>query len=221
MKVLEIKNIEKKFGETKIFSEFSLDVNEGEIVSIVGPSGRGKSTLLRLINQLELLDGGNINICGQDLVKTYKDGKAIYNDKDILKNISLNVGMVFQEFNLFPYLSVIENVVIPLTKVLNIKKKESNVIGMGLLKKMNLEEKAKFYPYQLSGGQKQRVAIARTLALNPKIICFDEPTSSLDNKLKKEVIKIMQEIANEKRTILIVTHEVEVIKNISDKVITL
>lgn len=221
MEVLKIENIEKIFGDTKILSGFSLNINKGEIVCITGKSGAGKTTILRLINQLEKLDGGNINICGQYLVKEYKNEKAIYNNKNILKNINLNVGMVFQDFNLFPYLSVIQNITITLRKVLKISKEEAERKALELLDKLEMKERAKYYPYQLSGGQRQRVAIARTLSVDPKIICFDEPTSSLDYELKKEIINIIKQLSKEGRTIIIVTHELDLINEISTRLVKL
>ena len=171
MKVLEIKNINKSFNERKVLSNFSLNMEEGEIISIIGPSGVGKSTLLRCINGLEKIDSGEILI----------NNKSLKRKKDkISKEANLEVGLVFQDYNLFPQYSVIKNITLPLTTVLKIEKEEATKQAEELLKKMNLLEKRYSYPYELSGGERQRVAIARAVATNPKIICFDEPTSALD-----------------------------------------
>ena len=201
MKVLEIKNINKSFNERKILSNFSLNMEEGEIVSIIGPSGVGKSTLLRCINGLERIDSGEILI----------NNKSLKRKKDkISKEANLEVGLVFQDYNLFPQYSVIKNITLPLTAVLKAEE---------LLKKMNLLEKQYSYPYELSGGEKQRVAIARAIATNPKIICFDEPTSALDPKLVIQVSKIIKDLANIGKAIIIVTHDISFAEQISDRII--
>ena len=207
MKVLEVKQISKKFNKTKIFDNFSLELNSGEIVAIIGPSGIGKSTLLRCINGLEKIDGGEIVINNTSL------------KRKISKKSNLDVGLVFQDFNLFPQYSVLENITLTLTKVLKLSKEESKLRAQDLLKQMNLVKKMKAYPCELSGGEKQRLAIARTLATNPKIICFDEPTSALDPKLVKEVSNIIKELAKEGKAILIVTHDMEFAKQVSDKIV--
>ena len=206
MKVLEIKNINKSFNERKVLSNFSLNIEEGEIVSIIGPSGVGKSTLLRCINGLEKIDSGEILI----------NNKSLKRKKDkISKEANLEVGLVFQDYNLFPQYSVIKNITLPLTAVLKIKKEQAEE----LLKKMNLLEKRYSYPYELSGGEKQRVAIARAIATNPKIICFDEPTSALDPKLVIQVSKIIKDLANIGKAIIIVTHDISFAEQISDRII--
>jgi len=207
MKILEIKEISKSFNKIKILDKFSLNVEEGEIVSIIGPSGIGKSTLLRCINGLEKIDSGEIII----------NNSKIKNK--ISKQINLDVGLVFQDYNLFPQYSVIENITLTLTKVLKIKKQEAIEKAKELLLQMDLLDKIDSYPYELSGGEKQRLAIARTLATNPKIICFDEPTSALDPKLVKQVFKIIKELANKGKAILIVTHDIKFANDISNRVI--
>ena len=207
MKVLEVKNICKKFNKTSVLNNFNLDVEEGEIVSIIGPSGIGKSTLLRCINGLEKIDSGEIWI----------EGRKIGNK--IGKETNLQVGLVFQEYNLFPQYSVLKNVTLPLTVVLKMNKEEAILKAKELLDKMKLIKKIASYPFELSGGEKQRVAIARTLATNPKIICFDEPTSALDSKLIKQVISIIKELVQEKKSILIVTHDLKFANEISDRII--
>ena len=184
MKVLEIKNISKSFNNRTILKDFSLDVSQGEIVSIIGDSGAGKSTLLRCINALEMIDSGEIII----------NNNAI--SKKNLKQARLDVGMVFQDYNLFPNYSVLKNVTLPLTRVLNVNKQEAEIKARELLSQMSLLKRCDAYPYQLSGGEKQRLAIARTLATNPKVICFDEPTSALDPKLVKQIFKIIKELAD-------------------------
>ena len=210
MKVLEIKNISKSFNKREVLNNFSLNVKEGEIVSIIGPSGAGKSTLLRCINGLEKIDSGEILISNKSL-KRKKD--------KIQKQINLEVGLVFQDYSLFPQYSVLKNVTLPLTTVLKIKKEEAIKETEKLLKKMNLLEKRDSYPYELSGGEKQRVAIARAIAINPKIICFDEPTSALDPKLVMQVSAIIKDLANIGKAIIIVTHDINFAEQISDRII--
>lgn len=210
MKVLEIKNISKSFNKREVLNNFSLNVKEGEIVSIIGPSGAGKSTLLRCINGLEKIDSGEILI----------NNKSLKRKKDkIQKLINLEVGLVFQDYNLFPQYSVLKNVTLPLTTVLKIKKEEAIKEAEKLLKRMNLLEKRDSYPYELSGGEKQRVAIARAIATNPKIICFDEPTSALDPKLVMQVLEIIKDLANIGKAIIIVTHDINFAEQISDRII--
>lgn len=209
MKVLEIKNISKKYDNRTVLKDFSLDVSQGEIVSIIGDSGAGKSTLLRCINALEMIDSGEILI----------NNTAI--SKKNLKQARLDVGMVFQDYNLFPNYSVLGNVTLPLTQVLKINKDEAKLQATELLEQMNLLKRLKAYPYELSGGEKQRLAIARTLATNPKVICFDEPTSALDPKLVKQVFKIIKKLADSGKAILIVTHDIKFANEISDKIIEL
>ena len=209
MKVLEVKNISKSFNKNKILNNFSLEVKKGEIVSIIGPSGIGKSTLLRCICGLEKIDEGEIIINENRL-----------NSKKI-KSANLAVGMVFQDYNLFPQYSILENITLPLVKVLKISKIEAIEIVKKILVQMNLLDKINYYPFQLSGGEKQRLAIARTLAINPQIICFDEPTSALDPKLVKQIFKIIKELSKNGTAILIVTHDIKFAKNISNKIIEL
>lgn len=209
MKVLEIKNISKSFNNRTILKDFSLDVSQGEIVSIIGDSGAGKSTLLRCINALEMIDSGKIII----------NNNAI--SKKNLKQARLDVGMVFQDYNLFPNYSVLKNVTLPLTRVLNVNKQEAEIKARELLSQMSLLKRCDAYPYQLSGGEKQRLAIARTLATNPKVICFDEPTSALDPKLVKQIFKIIKELADSGKAILIVTHDIKFANEISNKIIEL
>jgi len=207
MKVLEVRNISKSFNKIKILNNFSLEVKRGEIISIIGPSGIGKSTLLRCICGLEKIDNGEIKINENRL--NFKKSKSA----------NLAVGMVFQDYNLFPQYSILDNITLPLIKVLKISKKEAIEIAKKVLLQMNLTEKINSYPYQLSGGEKQRLAIARTLAVNPKIICFDEPTSALDPKLIKQVFKIIKELSKKGTAILIVTHDIKFANDISDKII--
>ena len=209
MKVLEVKNISKSFNKNKILNNFSLEVKKGEIVSIIGPSGIGKSTLLRCICGLEKIDEGEIIINENRL-----------NSKKI-KSANLAVGMVFQDYNLFPQYSILENITLPLIKVLKITKIESIELAKKILLQMDLLKKINSYPYQLSGGEKQRLAIARTLAINPQIICFDEPTSALDPKLVKQISKIIKELSKNGAAILIVTHDIKFANEISDKIIKL
>ena len=218
MSILSVKNLEKKFGNLTVLKDISFDINDGEIISIIGSSGSGKSTLLRCMNQLETITSGTITIDGKTLVET-KNGTPVYAGKDVLKEILMETGFVFQNFNLFPHYSVLKNIADAPIHVQKRDKGEVYKEAMELLKKMGLEDKADAYPYQLSGGQCQRVAIARALALNPKILFFDEPTSALDPELTGEVLKVIKSLADLDITMVIVTHEMEFAKNISDRVI--
>ncbi|MBQ8781641.1 MAG: amino acid ABC transporter ATP-binding protein [Oscillospiraceae bacterium] len=218
MAVLEVKNIAKSFGELKILKDISFNVEKGEVLSIIGPSGSGKSTLLRCINQLERIDSGVVNVCGINMVKDV-DGKAVYASKSDLKKIRLNIGLVFQNFNLFPHFSVMRNITEAPMCVLNKSKAEAEETAVALLKKMGLEDKANAYPCELSGGQQQRVSIARALALNPEVLFFDEPTSALDPELTGEILNVIKELASEKMTMVIVTHEMAFARDVANKVI--
>ncbi|MBQ9375946.1 MAG: amino acid ABC transporter ATP-binding protein [Ruminococcus sp.] len=216
--MLEVKNLSKTFGDLKVLKDISFDVNQGEVVAIIGPSGSGKSTLLRCITMLERADGGEINVCGMNMMKTEKD-KAVFAPKKILRQIRLKIGLVFQNFNLFPHMSVMQNVIEAPTHVLKQTKKEARANAEKLLLKMGLQEKAKSYPCELSGGQQQRVSIARALALSPEILFFDEPTSALDPELTGEILKVIKELAKEKMTMVIVTHEMAFAREVANHVI--
>ena len=219
MNVLEVKKLSKKFKSAEVIKDVSFSVKEGETLVILGPSGSGKSTLLRCINNLEKIDSGNIIINEKEMIKEYKNNKPVYNNKDILNQINLDTGMVFQDFNLFPHLSVKENITISLINVLKMSKEDADKKADEVLEKMDLKEKAKSYPCDLSGGQKQRVSIARVLAINPKIICMDEPTSALDPELVGEVLKTIKQLSKENRTMIIVTHEIKFAEEVADRVI--
>jgi len=219
MDILEIKNLQKRFKGNEVIKGISFKVKKGETLVILGPSGSGKSTILRCINNLEKIDGGNIIINGEKMIKEYKKFKPIYNDKEILNKINLYTGMVFQDFNLFPHLTVKENITEALKYVVKKDKNEIDKIAYRLLEKMDLVEKENYYPCNLSGGQKQRVGIARCLAIEPKLICMDEPTSSLDPELVGEVLKVIKQLAVEKKTMVIVTHEIQFAEEVADRVI--
>lgn len=206
MKVLEICNISKSYGNKKVLDNFSFSMESGEIVSIIGDSGAGKSTLLRIINGLEKIDSGYVKV-NNNIV-----------DKNT-KAFNLDVGMVFQDFNLFPNYNALNNITLPLIKVLKVKKEDAIIKAKKLLKQMNLLKRINSYPCELSGGEKQRLAIARTLVSNPKVICFDEPTSALDSKLIDDIYNIIKELAYNNKGILIVTHDINFAKRISDRII--
>ncbi len=209
--------IYKRFEQTEVLKGISLEVREGEVVAIIGPSGSGKSTLLRCLTQLERVDGGRIEICGKQMVDT-ASGRG-YADVKTLHEIILQVGLVFQNFNLFPHYSVLCNIMDPQRKVLGTGKAEARVKALELLDKMNLKDKAAAYPGELSGGQQQRIAIARALALEPRILFFDEPTSALDPELTGEILKVIRALAQEKMTMVIVTHEMSFARDVADRVI--
>jgi polar amino acid transport system ATP-binding protein len=210
--------IRKQFDGVEVLKDISLEVKEGEVVAIIGPSGSGKSTLLRCLTQLEKVDGGRIEVCGRQMVETLND-RAVYADPKTLHEIILKVGLVFQNFNLFPHYTVMKNIADAQIKVLGISKEQAEAKARQLLKKMNLADRAASYPFELSGGQQQRVAIARALALNPKILFFDEPTSALDPELTGEILKVIRELAREKMTMVIVTHEMAFARDVADRVI--
>ena len=215
---LEMNHVKKSFGDLEVLKDISLKVEEGEVLSIIGPSGSGKSTLLRCAAMLETMDGGDLAYLGKQAV-TMENGKSVYAKPAVLRKIQENFGMVFQSFHLFPHYNVMKNLCDAPIHVQKRDKGEVYKEAMELLKKMGLEDKADAYPYQLSGGQCQRVAIARALALNPKILFFDEPTSALDPELTGEVLKVIKSLADLDITMVIVTHEMEFAKNISDRVI--
>ena len=219
MKVLELNHVEKSFGDLPVIKDISLEVEEGEILSIIGPSGSGKSTLLRCATMLETLDGGEVVYLGKKAVWAGQDGRVSYAPKRELKEIQSQYGLVFQNFNLFPHFSVLKNVMDAPVHVQKKNKEEARREAMELLGKMGLADKADAYPCQLSGGQCQRVAIARALALNPKILFFDEPTSALAPELTREVLKVIKSLADLDIAMVIVTHEMAFAKDISHRVI--
>ena len=206
MNVLEVKNVSKSYNNKKVLDNFSLSVKKGEIISIIGPSGAGKSTLLRCINGLETLEKGKIIINNK------------VNKKNISKQANLKIGLIFQDYNLFPQYTVLQNITLPLTKSLRKSKAEAVSQAKTILAKLSLQDKENSYPYELSGGEKQRVAIARAIATNPKILCLDEPTSALDPKLVKQIYNIIKDLASQGKAILIVTHDIEFAEKISDKI---
>ena len=217
--ILSLKNIKKSFDDKEVLKDINLEVNKGEIVSIIGPSGSGKSTLLRCATFLEKIDGGTISYLGKDIVKTAETGRVIYPPKSELKNAYMNFGLVFQNFNLFPHYSVIKNIVDAPIHNQNRDKDEVYAQARELLKKLGLADKENAYPCELSGGQQQRVAIARALALNSKILYFDEPTSALDPEITAGILRVMKSLAEEHMTMVIVTHEIDFARAVSDKVI--
>lgn len=218
MNILEMNHIKKTFDEKTVLKDISLSVKEGEVVSIIGPSGSGKSTLLRCATFLEKADGGDISYCGEAVVKNAGE-TAFYSDKNVIRKAQQNFGLVFQNFNLFPHYSVMKNITD--APVCNQKRPKSEVFkeARELLKKVGLEDKENAYPCELSGGQQQRVAIARALALKPKMLFFDEPTSALDPEITAGILRVMKSLAEEKMTMVVVTHEIEFAKAVSDRVI--
>ena len=216
--LLEMKHVKKTFGSLEVLKDISIEVNEGEVVAIIGPSGSGKSTILRCATLLENMDEGTLSYCGESATIN-ESGAAQYVDKKKLHSIRNNFGLVFQNFNLFPHFSVLKNVIDAPINVQKRDKAEVIAEARELLKKVGLENKEDSYPGQLSGGQQQRVAIARALAMNPKMLFFDEPTSALDPEITAGILKLLRELANEKMTMVIVTHEIDFARNVADRVI--
>lgn len=206
---IHVENLKKSFGELNVITDISVDIYEGEVVCVIGPSGSGKSTFLRCLNKLEFSDAGKIIVNSFDI-----------NDKNIdINHVREDIGMVFQHFNLFPNLTVLENIMLAPVKLKKLSKEEAREKGMSLLTRVGLEAKADIYPQQLSGGQKQRVAIARALAMNPSIMLFDEPTSALDPEMVGEVLAVMKELAKAGMTMVVVTHEIGFAREVADRVI--
>lgn len=207
--MIKIEKLHKSFGDLKVLKGVDLHVKSGEVVVVIGPSGSGKSTVLRCINKLEEPTAGRILVDGDDIMDPKTD----------INYVRSEATMVFQQFNLFPHMSVLENVTLGPIKVRKWSKTDADKLGLELLAKVGLKEKAHAYPEQLSGGQKQRVAIARSLALKPKVILFDEPTSALDPELVGEVLEVMKQLAREGMTMVVVTHEMGFAKEVADRVI--
>lgn len=214
--MIEIKNLEKSFKGNKILENISFTLKEGEILTLLGPSGAGKTTILRILNGLETCNFGDITL---DSLKICENG--IYKDSKAQKETHKKIGLVFQTFNLFPHMNILENLILAPMHTLNLSLEEATKKALQILSKLSLEDKAKSYPCELSGGQKQRVAISRALMLNPKYICFDEPTSALDPSLTKDVSNIIKSLAKENIGVLIITHDMEFAKEVSSRIIKL
>ena len=206
--MIELKDVRKSFGKNEVLKGINLRIEKGEVVVIIGPSGSGKSTVLRTMNYLEAPTSGHVIVDGMDL-----------SDKNKLNEIRTEVGMVFQNFNLFPHMTVLDNLTLDQIKVRKTDKKEAEQVAMKLLERVGLSDKAHMYPDSLSGGQKQRVAIARALAMKPKVMLFDEPTSALDPEMVREVLDVMKSLADEGMTMVIVTHEMGFAKEVADRVL--
>lgn len=214
--MLKLRNIKKSFGNLDVLKSIDLDIDEKEIVVLVGPSGGGKTTLLRIINMLERCHSGYIEVNGRVLCN---DGRYI--DKKSMMEISKDVGMVFQNFNLFPHKSVIENIIEGPMRVLKKSKEQSKSEAREILSFLGLSEKEDSYPHQLSGGQKQRVAIGRALAMEPKLMCFDEPTSALDPELTEEVANVIKMLSKKGMTMLIITHDMTFAEKVASRIISM
>lgn len=207
--IIEMKNVDKLFGNFQALTNINMNVGEKEVVVVIGPSGSGKSTMIRCINRLEKHDRGEIIV----------DGITLSNDVRNIQEIRRETGMVFQSFNLFPHLTVLDNITLAPRQVRNIAKSEAEKTAMELLERVKIPEQARKFPGQLSGGQQQRVAVARSLAMNPKVILFDEPTSALDPEMIKEVLDTMKSLANEGMTMICVTHEMGFAREVADRVV--
>lgn len=206
---IQVKNLKKSFGKLEVLKDISTDVKEGEVLCIIGPSGSGKSTFLRCMNRLEEITDGSVVV----------DGTNITDPKIDINKVRENIGMVFQHFNLFPHMTVKENITLAPVELKKMSKEEADQKAIQLLDRVGLRDKADVYPSQLSGGQKQRVAIARSLAMNPDIMLFDEPTSALDPEMVGEVLNVMKDLANQGMTMVVVTHEMGFAREVSDRVI--
>ena len=209
MAIVDLKDLKKSFGKNVVLKKINMDINQGEVVCIIGPSGSGKSTLLRCLNRLETIQGGSVEVAGKRL----SDSKANIDE------IRQNIGMVFQHFNLFPHMTVKENITLAPVELGKMSQEEADALAMKLLETVGLDDKADFYPTSLSGGQKQRVAIARALAMRPDVMLFDEPTSALDPEMVGDVLEVMQKLAKDGMTMVVVTHEMGFAREVADRVI--
>ena len=219
MKIVEINHCRKQFDQLEVLKDISLSVEQGQVVSIIGPSGSGKSTLLRCATMLETMDGGDLIYMGEYAARENAGGKSVYAASKELKKIGQYFGLVFQNFNLFPHYSVLKNI---MDAPVHVQKRDKNEVykeALELLKKMGLADKADAYPFQLSGGQQQRVSIARALAMKPHMLFFDEPTSALDPELTGEILRVIKDLAAERMTMMIVTHEMAFARDVSDWVV--
>ena len=216
--MLKAKDIKKSFGALGVLDGISIEVEKGEVLALIGPSGSGKSTFLRCVNRLEKIDSGEIELDGERMCWMER-GKLREADERTLSAIRRKMGMVFQSFNLFPHMSVLKNLTDAPVAVNKLRRDEAEARALELLKKVGLGDKAAAYPHQLSGGQAQRVAIARALAMQPEMLCFDEPTSALDPELTQEVLAVMRDLAAERMTMVVVTHEMGFARDVADRVI--
>lgn len=207
--IIHVDHLKKNFGKLEVLKDMSIDILEGEVVVLLGPSGSGKSTFLRCLNQLEKATAGTIIV----------DDNEITDKNTDINKVRENIGMVFQHFNLFPHKTVLENIMLAPVELKKMTKEEAKSKGMQLLKRVGLDAKADAYPSQLSGGQKQRVAIARALAMNPDVMLFDEPTSALDPEMVGEVLNVMQELAADGMTMVVVTHEIGFAREVADRIV--
>ena len=206
---VHVEHLKKSFGKLEVLKDISMDITEGEVVVLLGPSGSGKSTFLRCLNQLETATSGSIIVDGFDVTDKHTD----------INKVRENIGMVFQHFNLFPHMSVIDNIMLAPIELKKMTKEEAHEKGMQLLARVGMQEKSDVYPPQLSGGQKQRVAIARALAMNPDIMLFDEPTSALDPEMVGEVLAVMKELARGGMTMVVVTHEIGFAREVANRIV--
>jgi polar amino acid transport system ATP-binding protein len=212
MDVITAEHLSKTYGDLRVLSDVSFSVHRGEVLAIIGPSGSGKSTLLRTITHLEIASGGSLAICGTRILDA-----GVYAEAATLRGALLKLGLVFQDFNLFPHLSVLRNITEAQVRVLRRGKPEARDVALALLEKMGLADKAAAYPCELSGGQKQRVSIARALALDPQVLLFDEPTSALDPELTGQILEVIRALAAEKMTMVVVTHEMGFARDVADR----
>lgn len=206
---VHVENLKKSFGKLEVLKDISMDIQEGEVVVLLGPSGSGKSTFLRCLNQLETATAGTIIVDGADVTDKHTD----------INKVRENIGMVFQHFNLFPHKTVLGNIMLAPVELKKMTKEQATETGMNLLKRVGMETKADTYPSQISGGQKQRVAIARALAMNPDIMLFDEPTSALDPEMVGEVLAVMKKLAADGMTMVVVTHEIGFAREVADRIV--